>query len=50
MASYCPYTNIEAKAYPADAVDGRPDRSARDVLGAGQVGREAASAHDKRAA
>ena len=42
MLGYSPYDNVRAQDYPAHAGARGPDRSARDLLGAGEVGREAA--------
>ncbi len=48
MKSYSPYDNVEAKAYPGDARHRRAQRSAGELLGTGQVGREAAGDQDRR--
>ncbi len=48
IRSYSPYDNVAAKAYPAPADDGRAERSARDLLGAGQMGGAAARDQDRR--
>ncbi len=45
---FAPATMSRAKTYPADPGDGRPDRSARDLLGAGKMGGTAARHHDRR--
>ena len=42
MKAYSPYDNVRAAAVPGDARHRRPQRPARAVLGAGEVGREAA--------
>ena len=47
ILSYSPYDNVAAKEYPADPRDGRPDRPARHLLGAGQVDRAIARDHDR---
>ena len=48
ILSYSPYDNVAAKDYPGDPGDGRPDRSARHLLGAGEMDRAAARNHDRR--
>ena len=49
IRSYSPYDNVAAKAYPAHLRLWRADRSARHLLGAGEVGRQAARTQDRRA-
>ena len=49
MASYCPYTNLAPRAYPAMLVRTSLQRQPGHVLGAGQVRGEAADAEDRRA-
>ena len=46
MKAYSPYDNVRDAAVPGDARDDRAQRSTRAVLGTGEVGREAADAHD----
>ena len=48
MKSYCPYANLERKAYPAILVKTSLQRQPGDVLGAGEVRGEAARAEDRR--
>ena len=48
MKSYAPYENVTAQAYPAMLVTAGLERSARLLLGARQMGSEAASAEDER--
>ncbi len=48
ILSYSPYDNVAAQALSGDPGDGRPDRSARHLLGAGQMDRAAARHHDRR--
>ena len=38
ILSYSPYDNVAARRLPGDPGDGRPDRSPRHLLGAGQSG------------
>ena len=50
ILSYSPYDNVKAQAYPAVLALGRPDRSARDLLGARQMDRAPAPDDDRRGA
>ena len=50
MLGYSPYDNVRAQALSGDPGARRADRSARDLLGAGQMGREAARAQHRRQA
>ena len=47
IRSYSPIDNVRAQRYPAILALGRPDRSARDLLGAGQMGGAAARDDDR---
>ena len=50
IASYSPYDNVAAKALSADPGHRRPLRSARHLVGAGEVGGQAArEVHQRRA-
>ncbi len=48
MRSYSPYDNVEKKAVPDHARDDVAERLAGHVLGAGEVGREAARDEDRQ--
>ena len=48
ILSYSPYDNVAAKQLSGHPGDGRPDRSARHLLGAGEMDRAAAPNHDRR--
>ena len=48
IAAYSPYDNVAAQALSADPGARRPHRSARDLLGAGEMGRAAARSQDRR--
>ena len=48
ILSYSPYDNVAAKALSGDPGDGRADRSARHLLGAGEMDRATARDHDRR--
>ena len=48
MLSYSPYDNVARPGLSGDPGAGRADRSARHLLGAGQVGGEAARARHRR--
>ena len=48
ILSYSPYDNVAAKGLSGDPGDGRPDRSARHLLGAGKMDRAAARHHERR--
>ena len=48
MKSYSPYDNVTAKDYPAHARHRRAERSPGAVLGAGEVGGQAAGDQDRR--
>ena len=48
IAAYSPYDNVGAKAYPPHSGGGRPHRSARHLLGAGEMGGAAARPQDRR--
>jgi hypothetical protein len=48
IRSYSPYDNVRAQAYPPLLVTAGPQRPARDLLGARQVGRPPARAQDRR--
>ena len=50
ILAYSPYENVAAKALSSDPRHGRPDRSARDLLGAREVDRAAARNDDRRRA
>ncbi len=47
IAAYSPYDRVEAKAYPHILAVGGLDRSARHLLGAGEMGGAAARAQDR---
>ena len=49
ILSYSPYDNVAAKTLSGDPGDGRPDRSARHLLGAGEMDRAAARHHEAAA-
>ena len=48
IAAYSPYDNVEAQRLSADPGARRPHRSARHLLGAGEMGGAAARAQDRR--
>ena len=48
ILSYSPYDNVAAQRLSGDPRDRRPDRSARHLLGAGEMDRAAARHHDRR--
>ena len=48
MRSYSPYDNVEQEGLPVDARDDVAQRLAGDVLGAGEVGGEAARDEDRQ--
>ena len=48
IRSYSPYDNVTRAGLPADAGDGRAQRSAGHLLGAGKVGGEAARHQDRQ--
>ena len=48
IRSYSPYDNVTAQALSADADHRRAQRPARDLLGAGEMGRPAARHQDRR--
>ena len=50
ILAYSPYDNVAAQRLPGDPRAGRAHRPARDLLGAGEVGGEAARAHHRRPA
>ena len=50
IRSYSPYDNVAAKALSGDPRHGRVDRSARHLLGAGEMDRAAARDHERAAA
>ena len=48
IRSYSPYDNLRAQPYPPLARHRRPQRPARHLLGAGEMGRPAARTEDRR--
>ena len=50
ILSYSPYDNVAPQALSGDPRARRPHRSARDLLGAGEMGRAPARHHDRAAA